>query len=170
MLDLPPFFHTRNGEPYRQTIVTPLVSWDIHGMNYRRSLLLEQDTLQLNNLAEMHKWHRNWNYKDLLYEGKTILVTDVTSKIAFASHNIYEMSGYLSHELVGKKPSTLQGRDTDEETLKLIRNAIKERQAFEAKIINYKKDGEPYLCHIEAFPLFDRKNELRNYLAIEESV
>ncbi len=118
----------------------------------------------------MHKWHRSWDFKDILFEGKTILVTDVTSKIAFASNNIYEMSGYQSHELIGKKPSTLQGRDTDEETLKLIRNAISEQISFEAKIINYKKDGDPYLCHIEAFPLFDRKKVLRNYLAIEEAV
>lgn len=48
--------------------------------------------------------------------------------------------------------------------------AVKEQISFEVKIINYKKGGAPYLCHIEAFPLFNRKKVLRNYLAIEAAV
>ena len=39
--------------------------------------------------------------------------------------------------------------------------------AFKEVILNYKKNGETYLCKIEAYPKFDKEGNFVNYIAFE---
>ena len=77
------------------------------------------------------------------------------------------MNGYKPSEVIGKTPQMFQGKDTSADTRKMIKSAIIQRLPFEAVILNYCKNGEPYNCHINAFPIFNHKKILVNFIAFE---
>lgn len=61
-----------------------------------------------------------------------------------------------------------QGESTCPKTSLIIRNAIKKRQPFDEIVTNYCKDGSTYKCHIKGFPVFDRKDNLKHFVAFEK--
>jgi len=81
--------------------------------------------------------------------------------------SIHKMNGYHPHEIIGKTPKIFQGELTSEISRTKIKNALLNQLPFKEIIVNYKKDGTTYLCEIEAFPKFNKKGELLNYIAFE---
>ncbi|KIX21253.1 hypothetical protein SY27_10920 [Flavobacterium sp. 316] len=138
----------------------PLISWDFYG-------------LQMHEIKEFNTLQNNWKdkivYVDIIESKKVIIVTDHNFKIIFSSRNVTEMNGYNYREIIGKSPRIFQGKETSEETKNNIRLAIKERKPFKEVILNYKKNGETYLCEIDALPKFDRKGNFLNYIAFEKT-
>ncbi|WP_339887355.1 PAS domain-containing protein [uncultured Flavobacterium sp.] len=96
-----------------------------------------------------------------------ILVTDANLKIVFASSNITLMNGYDYKEIKGKSPRMFQGELTSVESRKNIKIAVEKKLPFKENIINYKKNGETYICQIEAYPKFDNNGNFVNYIAFE---
>jgi hypothetical protein len=56
---------------------------------------------------------------------------------------------------------------TDSIVSKEISKAIQLQQAFQKRVLNYKKNGEVYACLIKAYPIFNAKGELSHYIAFE---
>ena len=124
---------------------------------------------KLDVIASKYKWVQNdWDFKNSLQE-EVIIVTDVTLKIVFASHNIVNMNGYREEEVLGKSPKMFQGKVTNQTTSSEIRIAILEQKPFEKMVMNYKKNGDVYACLIKAYPVFNIKGELSHYIAFEKA-
>jgi hypothetical protein len=77
------------------------------------------------------------------------------------------MNGYDYKEIIGKSPRMFQGELTSVESRKNIKIAVEKKLAFKQNIINYKKNGETYICQIEAYPKFDKNGNFVNYIAFE---
>ena len=60
-------------------------------------------------------------------------------------------------------------KGTKAEERKKIKVAVEKQQSFNALITNYKKNGEIYRCQIEAFPVFNKKGLLVNFIALENA-
>jgi PAS domain S-box-containing protein len=123
--------------------------------------------------TDFKKIQRNWsdnvNYMLLAKkQNSEFLVTDKNFKIIYASKDITKINGYEVNEIIGKSPSMFQGVDTSEITKSNIRESIKNLKPFKEVILNYKKNGEKYYCHIEAYPKFGKNGEFLNYIAIEK--
>jgi PAS domain S-box-containing protein len=123
--------------------------------------------------VEFRKIQKNWsdntNYMMLAKkQNSEFIVTDKNFKIIYASKNIMRINGYEIKEIIGKSPNMFQGADTSEITKKNIRESIKNLKPFKEVILNYKKNGERYYCHIEAYPKFGKNGEFLNYIAIEK--
>ncbi|NHN25659.1 PAS domain-containing protein [Flavobacterium jejuense] len=137
----------------------PLISWEFYNMP--RAEQKEFNDIQAN-------WSEKINYlKVKKTNNSAILVTDANFKIIFASTNIMEMNGYDYKEIIGNSPKMFQGKETSLESRKKIRIAIENLRPFKEVILNYKKNGEIYLCQIEAYPKFDKKGIFVNYIAFE---
>lgn len=149
--------------------VMPLHSWDFFAANYDDVKASLFDANQLQELAQENHWLGNWNFSEQLQNQKTIVVTDPQLTIVFASQNIFKMSGYQNDEVVGNSPKMFQGKASSKEDLKEIRTFIDSQKPFEKTIVNYKKSGEIYLCKIEAFPVFNSKKQLVNFIAFERA-
>ena len=147
----------------------PVYSWDFHN-DYLCSIKgLFLDLKKLNGIASRNKWvHNDWDLKDSLQD-EVIIVTDATLKIVFASHNIVNMNGYREEEVLGKSPKMFQGKVTNQITSSEIRNAILEQKPFEKTVMNYKKNGDVYVCLIKGYPIFNTKGELSHYIAFEKA-
>jgi PAS domain S-box-containing protein len=146
----------------------PLLCWDLFLEGYYRKLDLAEDTKALGKLASKQRWKHAFDFHEQLFRyDKTVIVTDTALHIVYASSNMYVMNGYHPPEVIGKKPSIFQGPATSADTKEMIRNAIRELRPFEAKLINYRKSGELYDCHIKAFPVFNKPGALVNFIAFE---
>lgn len=140
-------------------VPVPLTSWEFY--NLPRAEQKEFNDIQAN-------WVEKINYVSVKKDKNiAVLVTDANLKIVFASSNIMEMNGYDYKEIIGNSPKMFQGKETSLESRQIIRKAVEKLQPFKEVILNYKKNGETYLCQIEAYPKFDKKGNFVNYIAFE---
>jgi PAS domain S-box-containing protein len=149
----------------------PLLCWDIFMEGYHRRMEYAGDVQHLNKLSEQKKWQQSWNFEDELFrQHKTILVTDSSLHINYATSNIFAMNGYTPKDVIGKSPKMFQGKETSTDARAMIRRAITDYLPFETTILNYRKNGSPYHCHIKAYPVFNNKKSLVNFIAFENLV
>ena len=148
--------------------MSPLISWDIAQEGMQRRIALQKDLAKLDMFASSNKWNTKAQWRNgLIWEDKTIILTDPVLKIVYASENIFSMNGYSQQEVIGKTPRIFQGEKTARNELAEIRRSVKKQIAFESFIINYKKNGEIYNCHIEGYPVFNKQKELLHFIALE---
>ncbi|MEL7021521.1 MAG: helix-turn-helix domain-containing protein [Bacteroidota bacterium] len=96
-----------------------------------------------------------------------VILTDADRRIQWVNDDFTTVTGYTLSEVVGKKPSLLQGVDTDLEVVGRIRQRLDERVPIKERILNYKKDGTPYFCHLVIHPVFTPEHVLTNFIAFE---
>lgn len=125
---------------------------------------------QLKNLSRKQSWRTStWNLEEeLLRKERVVVVTDTAQIIQFASSNLKEMNGYEPKEVEGKSPKIFQGPLTGEKERLLIRDAIKQQKPFKTVVINYRKDGSLYHCHVEEYPIWNQAGKLVNFIAFEK--
>lgn len=127
-------------------------------------------------LLEKFSQFRNWSFdlnkiKRFLQNRKnTIVITCEKEKIEWVSKGFTRMTGYDSEEAIGNSPKFLQGKNTSVETRKAIRSKLIIQEKFSGKVINYRKNGEQYICKVEIFPVYDTQNDLVNFVAFEHEV
>ena len=127
-------------------------------------------------LLEKFSQFRNWSFdlnkiKRFLQNRKnTVVITCEKEKIEWVSKGFTRMTGYNSDEAIGNSPKFLQGINTSVETRKAIRNKLTVQEKFSGKVINYRKNGEQYICKVEIFPVYDKQNDLVNFVAFEQEV
>lgn len=147
----------------------PLLCWDIVQEGIYRRQEFAKDILALDGLMKANKWV--FTERDIanamIWENKTIIITDTRLSIVLATKNMFEMNGYYDYEVIGKTPSIFQGKETTPASKKIIKTAIINQKPFECDIINYRRTGEVYNCHIEGYPVFNRTKELVNFIAFE---
>lgn len=96
-----------------------------------------------------------------------VIVTDAQRHILWVNEDFTTMTGYALNEVVGKKPSLLQGPKTEKDALRRIRKSLENQTAIKEQVTNYRKNGEAYTCKLVIHPIFDAAHELTNYIAFE---
>ena len=128
------------------------------------------------NVLEDFAQARNWNFdlnkikRFLQDRNNTIVVTCEKEKIEWVSKGFTRMTGYFSEEAIGQFPKFLQGAETAVEAKKAIRGKINVEEKYSGKIVNYRKNGEKYICKVDILPVYDKSNILVNFIAFEYEV
>ncbi|MGK0456196.1 MAG: PAS domain S-box-containing protein [Zhongshania aliphaticivorans] len=100
-----------------------------------------------------------------------VIITNKHNRVIWANPAFTSISGYEVEELLGKIPGEiLQGPKTCKETRAYMRGKIEMREAFEAEILNYSKQGKPYWISSQATPVFDDNGEFKYFIAIESDI
>jgi PAS domain S-box-containing protein len=112
--------------------------------------------------------------KELLKEAlneakKAILITNKDRIVEYVNEPFLQMVGYRHRDVIGRKPSFLQGALTTPESVRYMRQKLSEEVGFQTDIINYRKNGEAYLCRVAITPIFS-ENKLTHFIAIEEEI
>lgn len=119
--------------------------------------------------ATENKWDIQWNLQKLIItERRVVIITDPTQIIRFASTNMMAMNGYTPEEVIGKQPKMFQGKDTDPHIRNQIREAVVRRIPFKGTIVNYRKNGTPYNCLVEEYPVWSTAGKLVHFIAFEK--
>ncbi|KAJ7566378.1 hypothetical protein O6H91_02G099800 [Diphasiastrum complanatum] len=101
---------------------------------------------------------------------KNFVITDPRlpdNPIIFASDSFLELTEYSREEIIGRNCRFLQGPDTDMETVKKIRDAIREQRDITVQLLNYTKTGKPFwnLFHLQA--MRDQKGDLQYFIGVQ---
>lgn len=97
----------------------------------------------------------------------SVIITDEQKLIIWANKQFTEMTGYSLAEIKGKKPSLLQGRNSEKSAIARIRENLNKKIAFHDRITNYRKNGEEYTCALTIHPIFNLDGTLSNFVAFE---
>jgi PAS domain S-box-containing protein len=96
-----------------------------------------------------------------------VILTDAARQIIWVNEDFTKITGYALNEVVGKKPSLLQGPASEREAIRRIRQNLNNQVSFKDEITNYRKNGDAYLCKLVVHPVFGIDNGLINYIAFE---
>lgn len=96
-----------------------------------------------------------------------VILTDANRRIQWVNQDFTLITGYSIEEVIGKKPSLLQGKGTKQTSIERIRKKLSLQAPFKDEILNYRKNGEEYPCRLVVHPIFDDDNTLINFIAFE---
>ena len=153
-------------------LIAPLHSWDILSMYLLQLSEEGRKKCELKRLYEYHQ-HNHWvlDLDEILknpYEA--LVLTNPNVSIEWVSGGFTKMTGYTKCEVVGKSPSILHGKNTTVSSKSRVREKLFGTGSFKEELVNYRKNGEEYICRIEIFPIFNTSNSLSHYLALEQEV
>jgi PAS domain S-box-containing protein len=140
--------------------LTSLVAWLIYGMGagQRRAqelaFRMTEDLRRLSMLAEKTV--------------NAVIITDAQQRIEWVNAGFTRITGYSFEEAVGRVPGRLlQCGETDPQTRRNIREAIRAGDGFKGEIFNRAKDGREYWLEIEIQPVKNERGEVTAFVAIE---
>lgn len=146
----------------------PLMSWDISNPNYNLVDKRSVDLEALNSISVVNNWDVDF-MKELSISYQTLVLTDLQQTILWVNDGFQSMTGYDPDYAIGKKPAFLQGPNTSEIVKDRIRKKLINGGRISETITNYKKNGNPYECHITIIPLVDSNRVITHYLALERA-
>jgi PAS domain S-box-containing protein len=106
----------------------------------------------------------------------SIIITEAESndgqipKIVFANPAYINMSGYETHEIIGKSPNLFMGENSDIQQIEKLINAITLKEESLLEIICYKKDQSEYWVRLSFIPVYNLEQELSHWISIQRDV
>jgi PAS domain S-box-containing protein len=80
--------------------------------------------------------------------------------IIFSSEGFCEFTGYRRDEIEGRNCRFLQGKETQAEDVDRIRKAVQQQDATCVNLLNYRKDGTPFVNEFFLSPLRSSDNKV----------
>ena len=154
----------------RKNIVSPLASFNYHLENYNS---LIDGSKRKKDISQIEKF-LNYCYSTELSskidneDYDALVLTDPSHQIVWVNDGFKKMTGYSKNFAIGKRPSFLQGDKTSTIVKSQLYNDLVLNHTFEGSIINYRRNGELYLCHLTILPVYNLDEKLTYYLAIEK--
>lgn len=102
-----------------------------------------------------------------MFPNIAVILTDPGKRIIWVNDDFTNITGYQLNEVIGKKPSILQGPKTEPEVIQRIQEGLTAQISLKEQITNYRKDGEQYNCTLVIHPIFDDSQKLTNFIAFE---
>ena len=90
--------------------------------------------------------------------------------LVYANKAFEKLTGYSQQEIIGRNCRFLQANDTDQGSIKAIKEAINNRTELTITLRNYKKDGALFYNHLKIKPLFDNKGNLMYFLGLQYDI
>jgi len=88
----------------------------------------------------------------------------------YVSEAFERQTGYPAAEAIGRNCRFLQGPDTNLDAVQAIRHALAAQTSFTIDILNYKKDGTPFMNRLRIRPLFDEAGKLIYFVGAQNPI
>jgi len=126
----------------------------------------QQETQQRLKLLESVVTHT----KDAVLITEAAPLSPPGPRIIYANQAFEAMTGYSAAEVLGQTPRLLQGPQTQTAELERMSQALRNFQACEVELINYKKNGEPFWIQLAITPVTDHRGQCSHFFAIERDI
>uniref|UniRef100_A0A1D2A0P0 LOV domain-containing protein n=1 Tax=Auxenochlorella protothecoides TaxID=3075 RepID=A0A1D2A0P0_AUXPR len=90
--------------------------------------------------------------------------------LVYVNNGFCRLTGYALEEVLGRNCRFLQGPATDKATLDRLRSAIKNGRPAVVQLINYKRNGDPFVNYLSVTPIFSAKGRLSHFVGIQADV
>jgi PAS domain S-box-containing protein len=87
--------------------------------------------------------------------------------ITYVNPAFTRITGYASHEAVGRKCSFLKGRDRDQPEIAVLREAMGDGRTATVRLRNYRRDGSLLRNELHIAPVRDPDGTVRHYLGVQ---
>jgi len=119
---------------------------------------LDQLIVALNRKRREEESKRQVIFRELMLMGEhaaeMVVLTDVQGRTEWVNQPFTRTCGYTLDEVRGRKPGTfLQGPASDRAAIEMLRHAVRSERSCECRLINYHKNGYPYMVHLSLDPV-----------------
>ncbi|WP_136603447.1 hybrid sensor histidine kinase/response regulator [Salinigranum halophilum] len=90
--------------------------------------------------------------------------------LIYVNEGYERMTGYDAEEVLGRNPRHLKGPETEAEASRQMREAVENAESVSVDVTNYRKDGTPFVNHVDIVPLFDDEGDLVHFLGSQVDV
>ncbi|DBA80043.1 TPA: hypothetical protein ACH3X2_007536 [Trebouxia sp. C0005] len=90
--------------------------------------------------------------------------------LIFANDAFSKITGYSREEALGKNCRFLQGPGTDEEEIRKMRDAAREGKLSVVQLLNYKKNGDPFINYLSITPIHDSRGRVTHFVGIQSDI
>ncbi|KAL8799437.1 MAG: hypothetical protein Q9182_005881 [Xanthomendoza sp. 2 TL-2023] len=90
--------------------------------------------------------------------------------IVYASEEFYRTTQYGRDYVIGRNCRFLQGPRTDRNTVARIKEAIRTGQESFETVLNYRRDGSPFMNLVMTAPLYDNKGIVRYFIGAQVDI
>ena len=125
------------------------------------SLWLERTTAEL----EIRKLTRAVEQSPL-----SIMITKPDGEIEYINPGFTNWTGYLPHEVIGKRPDILKSGITHASIYKTLWDTICAGQVWQGELCNRKKNGELFWEQTSISPIFDSSGRIIHFLGIKQDI
>jgi len=106
---------------------------------------------------------------------ESVMITDADldapgPRIRYVNKAFERLTGRPREEVIGATPRVLQGPDTDRAVLDRMRKRLAEGEAFEGNVVNYRRDGTPFVMQWRVRALHDEAGALVGYVSVQFAV
>lgn len=161
-----------NDHIYPLNVNFSLLSLDVLAMDLlqqKESCIKAADFVSLLKFAHQFGWQVDLQAL-LAAPYSALVLTTANQQILWVNKGFTQMSGYSKSFAVGRKPTFLQGEKTCRQTRSRISIGLQKQVPFTEGVLNYRKNGELYLCQIRISPLRNSQGELTHFVALEEEL
>lgn len=88
----------------------------------------------------------------------------------FVSDEFEAQTGYTAEEAIGRNCRFLQGPDTNPHAIEAIRQGLQAQTRFTIDILNYRKDGTPFVNRLRIRPIYDGEGRLMFFAGAQNPV
>jgi PAS domain S-box-containing protein len=108
---------------------------------------------------------------DCCVNGVTLSDPDLDDNpIVYANKAFEDITGYSRDEMIGRNCRFLQGEDRDQPGIREVHDALKNKQAIDVTLRNYRKNGELFFNRLSIKPLFDNDGNVIYFLGLQYDI
>ncbi|MEM9542500.1 MAG: ATP-binding protein [Cyanobacteria bacterium P01_E01_bin.42] len=105
--------------------------------------------------------------------GEAIAISDLqqpNSPLIYCNKAFEKMTGYSRSEAIGKSFFSLQGQETEENTIVELRKTIREGRECRTKLKANRKNSKELWSELTLFPLVNEQGDLTHYLSVQKEI
>ncbi len=109
-------------------------------------------------------------YETVMQSPVAISITDPQACILFVNQAFENLTGYKSHEVIGKNESVLSSKSTPLEIYQDLWTKIQDKQVWKGMLVNHGKNQKEYLAELTISPVLNEQNEVSYYLGMHRDI